>query len=133
MTEFLADVVARARDASRVACVVVLCLCAAAGQAQTATAPSSGGRAAAVAGNADFIVVVVNQELVTNAELQGRLVRIREEAARNKTALPPAADLRKQVLDALIDERVQITNARETGPKIDEAELDRAVMNNGCR
>ena len=129
MTEFLADGVARARDASRVACAVALCLCAAAGQAQTATAPTSGGRAAAVAGNADFIVAVVNQELVTNAELQGRLARIREEAERNKTDLPPAAELRKQVLDALIDERVQTTNARETGPKIDEAELDRAVMN----
>jgi peptidyl-prolyl cis-trans isomerase SurA len=37
--------------------------------------------------------------------------------------------LRKQVLDALINERVQVTNAREVGPKIDEAELDRAVNN----
>jgi peptidyl-prolyl cis-trans isomerase SurA len=78
---------------------------------------------------ADYIVAVVNQELVTNAELQGRLARIREEAARSKTALPPPAELRKQVLEALIDERVQVTNARETGPKIDEAELDRTVAN----
>jgi len=28
-----------------------------------------------------------------------------------------------------VDERVQVTNARETGPKIDEAELDRATNN----
>ena len=78
---------------------------------------------------ADFIVAVVNQELVTNAELQSRLTRIREDAARTKTPLPPPAELRKQVLEALIDERVQVTNARETGPKIDDAELDRAVSN----
>jgi peptidyl-prolyl cis-trans isomerase SurA len=78
---------------------------------------------------ADYIVAVVNQELVTNAELQGRLARIRDDAARSKTQLPPPAELRKQVLEALIDERVQVTNARETGPKIDEAELDRAVGN----
>jgi peptidyl-prolyl cis-trans isomerase SurA len=79
---------------------------------------------------ADYIVAVVNQELVTNAELQQRLARIREEALRNKEQqLPPEADLRQQVLDAMIDERVQITNARETGPKIDDAELDRAVAN----
>ncbi|MEP6875309.1 MAG: peptidylprolyl isomerase [Burkholderiales bacterium] len=77
----------------------------------------------------DYIVAVVNQELVTNAELQGRLTRVREDAARSKTELPPPAELRKQVLEALIDERVQITNARESGPKIDEAELDRAVAN----
>ena len=82
---------------------------------------------AAASNMADFIVAVVNQELVTNAELQQRLARIRDDAARNKTALPD--DLRKQVLDALIDERVLMTNARETGPKIDEAELDRAVLN----
>lgn len=78
---------------------------------------------------ADYIVAVVNQELVTNAELQTRLARIREEAARAKQQLPPPAELRKQVLDQLIDERVQVTNAREVGPKVDEAELDRAVAN----
>jgi len=78
---------------------------------------------------ADYIVAVVNQELVTNAELQGRLARIRDDAARSKTPLPPTAELRKQVLEALIDERVQVTNAREVGNKVDEAELDRAVAN----
>ncbi len=78
---------------------------------------------------ADFIVAVVNQELVTNAEVEQRLARIREDAARSKTQLPPTAELRKQVLDQLIDERVQITNARENGPKVDDAELERAVGN----
>ena len=78
---------------------------------------------------ADYIVAVVNQELVSNAEVEQRIARIREEAGRSKTPLPPTAELRKQILDVLIDERVQITYARENGPKIDEAELDRAVGN----
>ncbi len=78
---------------------------------------------------ADFIVAVVNQELVTNAEVEQRLARVREDATRSKTQLPPTTELRKQVLDQLIDERVQITNARENGPKVDDAELDRAVGN----
>jgi peptidyl-prolyl cis-trans isomerase SurA len=78
---------------------------------------------------ADYIVAVVNQDLVTNAELQLRLARVREEAARSKTPLPPPDVFRKEVLEALIEERVQVTNARDTGPKIDEAELDRAVAN----
>ena len=76
---------------------------------------------------ADYIVAVVNQELVSNAEVEQRIARIREEAAGSKAQLPPPAELRKQVVDALIDERVQITYARENGPKVDEAELDRAV------
>ena len=127
MTELSPFGVAGVRRASRASFAVALCLCPFIAIAQTTPAPNT--RTAAVAGTADYIVAVVNQELVTNAELQGRIARIREEAERNKTALPQAAELRKQVLDALIDERVQVTNARETGSKIDEAELDRAVMN----
>ncbi len=79
--------------------------------------------------SADYIVAVVNQELVTNAELEQRITRIRDEATRNKTQLPPGNELRKQVLDALIDERVQVTNARESGQRLDDSELDRAVAN----
>jgi len=77
----------------------------------------------------DYIVAVVNQELVTAGEVQQRLARIRDEAARSRTQLPPAATLRKQVLDTLIDERVLVTNARETGSRIEEPEIDRAVAN----
>lgn len=78
---------------------------------------------------ADFIVAVVNQELVTNAEVQRRIAQIRADAARSNSRLPPDAELRRQVIDLLIDERVQVTNAREVGPKIDDPELDRAVAN----
>jgi peptidyl-prolyl cis-trans isomerase SurA len=83
--------------------------------------------ASAWAQTGDYILAVVNQELVTNSELQQRLARIRDEAARNRTPLPPPAALRQQVLDALIDERVLVTNARDSGVRIDEPEIDRAV------
>lgn len=89
--------------------------------AQPASAPATR--------NGDYILAVVNQELVTAGELDQRLDRIRAEAARAGAKLPPPRELRRQVLDALIDERVQITNARESGLKVDEAELDRAVGN----
>ena len=77
----------------------------------------------------DYIVAVVNQELVTASEVQQRLARVRDEAARNKQTLPPLSALRKQVIETLIDERVLVTNARETGPRVDDAEIDRAVLN----
>ena len=77
----------------------------------------------------DYIVAVVNQEVVTAAELQQRLARVRDDAGRSRTPLPPADALRQQVLDALIDERVLISNARDSGARIDESELDRAVAN----
>jgi peptidyl-prolyl cis-trans isomerase SurA len=83
----------------------------------------------AFAQTADYIVAVVNQELVTAAELQQRIARAREEAARNRTPLPPAGALRQQALDQLIDERVLVTNARDSGTRVDESEIDRAVGN----
>lgn len=77
----------------------------------------------------DFIVAVVNQELVTAIEIEQRLVRARDNAARAGQRLPADSVLRKQILDGLIDERAQLAYARESGPRIDEAELDRAVAN----
>src|SRR5437764_1431930 len=85
--------------------------------------------AQALAQTGDYIVAIVNQELVTASEVQQRLARIRDDAARSRAALPPPAALRRQVLDGLIDERVLVTNARESGTRIDDPELDRADAN----
>jgi peptidyl-prolyl cis-trans isomerase SurA len=77
----------------------------------------------------DYIAAVVNQELVTAGEVQRRVEGAVAEARRRGARLPPEAELRRQVLDALIDERVIITNARESGLRVEEAEIDRAVQN----
>ncbi|MBS0443533.1 MAG: peptidylprolyl isomerase [Proteobacteria bacterium] len=88
--------------------------------AQTRAAPVRTG---------DYILAVVNQELVTASELQSRLERVRADATRQRANLPPEEQLKREVLDALIDDRVQLTHARESGTRIDDAELDRAVNN----
>lgn len=75
----------------------------------------------------DYIVAVVNQELVTAVEVERRMRRAQLDAARAGARLPPEATLRQQVLDALIEERVIITHARDSGMSVDEVELDRAV------
>lgn len=77
----------------------------------------------------DFIVAVVNTEAVTAIEVAQRVERAQGEAKRNNSSLPDAEGLRQQVLDTLIDERVQITYARESGAKVDETEVDRAIAN----
>jgi peptidyl-prolyl cis-trans isomerase SurA len=79
--------------------------------------------------NGDYIAVVVNQELVTAGEVERRVVRAQQEASRAGVRLPPDAELRRQALDALIDERAMITSARDSGMKVDEPEIDRAVVN----
>jgi peptidyl-prolyl cis-trans isomerase SurA len=76
----------------------------------------------------DYIVAVINQELVTAVEVDLRMRRLREEAARTNARLPPPDELRKQVVDDLIEERVILTFSRESGGRVDEAELTRAVQ-----
>jgi peptidyl-prolyl cis-trans isomerase SurA len=78
--------------------------------------------------NGDYIAAVVNQELVTAGEVQRRLERAKAEAERAGARLPPDSELRQQVMDVLIDERVIVTQARESGLRVDEPELDRAVQ-----
>jgi peptidyl-prolyl cis-trans isomerase SurA len=79
--------------------------------------------------NGDFIVAVVNTEAVTAIEVAQRIERVQGEAQRSNSTLPEGDSLRQQVLDALIDERVQVTYARESGVKVDETEVDRAIAN----
>lgn len=86
----------------------------------------SQGRASAVRAG-DHIAVIVNQELVTAGEVERRLERVMAEAGRG-ARLPPEPELRRRLLDALIDERVMISTARESGMRVDEAEIDRAVQ-----
>lgn len=78
---------------------------------------------------ADYIVAIVNQELVTAGEVQQRVAQVRENARRSNAQLPPEDELRREVLNALIDERVIVTNARDSGMRIDDAELERAMAN----
>ncbi|MDE2160481.1 MAG: peptidylprolyl isomerase, partial [Burkholderiales bacterium] len=53
--------------------------------------------------------------------------RVKADAAPG-TRLPSDAELHKLALDALINERVMITSARESGIKVEEPEIDRAVQ-----
>jgi peptidyl-prolyl cis-trans isomerase SurA len=75
----------------------------------------------------DFILAVVNQELVTAAEVDQRIAAAR--AANRGRELPPANELRQQALESLIDERVLVTYARNSGIKVEDSEIDRAVAN----
>jgi peptidyl-prolyl cis-trans isomerase SurA len=104
----------------RLALLAVLCLAAGAAAAQARGGPRNG----------DYIVAIINQELVTAGEVDQRIERARQNAARSGAAgrLPPADELRRLVLESLIDERVIVTHARESGIRIDDPEVDRAVQ-----
>ena len=77
----------------------------------------------------DYIAAVVNQELVTAYEVSQRMARAREEARRDNQTLPSDAELRRQVLESLIEDRAMLSHARDGGVRVDDADLDRAVAN----
>lgn len=79
---------------------------------------------------ADYIVAVVNQEPITHTDVDKRVGRILDAASRNPNArLPPPEVLREQVLDALIDEKVQLQYAKNIGMTVSDAEVDDTIAN----
>lgn len=72
------------------------------------------------------IVVLVNSEPITTADLRSRIARIQNSG---NTNLPPRAELERQVLERLIVERTQIQWAKEIGIKVDEAMVREAESN----
>jgi peptidyl-prolyl cis-trans isomerase SurA len=75
----------------------------------------------------DHIAAVVNQELVTAFEVNQRMAVASDDARRNNQRLPPTAELRSMVLESLIAERALLSHARDSGVRVDENEIDRAV------
>ncbi len=82
-----------------------------------------------LARSADYIVAVVNQESVTDNEVKFRVAKMQQESLEKGGAQPTPAEFRKQALDALVEERVLVTYAREQGVKVEDGEVDRAIAN----
>lgn len=77
---------------------------------------------------ADFIVVVVNSEPITNNEVLAKLVRAEQQLAQQGGAIPPRDVLARQVLERMINEKAQVQLAREAGVKVDDTTVDQAEL-----
>ncbi len=75
----------------------------------------------------DRILVVVNDDVVTQSELNARVADTKKRLQLEKIAPPPDDVLRRQVLDQLVFERIQLQIATLTGIRVSEADVDRAV------
>ncbi len=78
---------------------------------------------------ADFIVAIVNSEPITNSEMQREVQRVTQQLAQQRTSLPERKELTRQVLESLINQKVQLQQARESGVRIDEPAVDQALQN----
>jgi peptidyl-prolyl cis-trans isomerase SurA len=76
----------------------------------------------------DRIVAVVNEDVITRLDLDERLRLAMMQMRRQGTPPPPRDVMEKQMLDRLVADRVQLQLARETGLRVDDGELDRAIQ-----
>jgi peptidyl-prolyl cis-trans isomerase SurA len=102
--------------------------------AAPATAPASGPTgggfiqpASSAAKTIDSIAVVVNDDVITKNEIEARTRSVEGRMKASNAPIPDAADLQRQVVEAMIVERAQQQLAKEMGVKTDDQQLDRAI------
>ncbi|MDZ7937473.1 MAG: peptidylprolyl isomerase [Rhodoferax sp.] len=76
----------------------------------------------------DYIVALVNSEPITHQELLQEIKRVTQQISQQKQTMPSAPDLRRLVLERLVNDRVQLQLARDTGIRIDTPAIERAVQ-----
>ena len=73
------------------------------------------------------IVALVNDDVVLASELEAELISVRQDLEQRNVRMPPEAELRRQVLERLIMQALQLNVAERRGIRVDSATLDAAV------
>jgi peptidyl-prolyl cis-trans isomerase SurA len=76
----------------------------------------------------DRIVAVVNKEVITYSELNEAISAAERQLRRQGTQAPGREVLERQMLERLILDKAQLQLARDTGIRVDDLQLDRAVQ-----
>jgi peptidyl-prolyl cis-trans isomerase SurA len=88
---------------------------------------ASGRTMAAEVIEADRIVAVVGNEVITYNELRDRLASALKQLQKQGTPMPPQDVLEQQMLERLIMDRAQIQMARDSGMTVDDAQLEQGI------
>ncbi len=75
----------------------------------------------------DTIAAVVNNGVITQRELDMRVGLITKRLNQQHAPIPPADQLRQQVLNQMVLERIQLQKAREDGITVDEPTVQRTL------
>jgi peptidyl-prolyl cis-trans isomerase SurA len=76
---------------------------------------------------ADSVVAVVNNDVITERELNDRSNLIVRRLQQQNAPVPPAAQLQRQVLDQMVLERIQLQKAKEDNIAIDAPTVQRTL------
>ena len=75
----------------------------------------------------DRIVAIVDQTVITEQELENRIRTVSAQLTKQNTELPPENILRKQILERLISDALQLQYAAQTGLKVDDNQLNKTI------
>jgi peptidyl-prolyl cis-trans isomerase SurA len=75
----------------------------------------------------DRIVAVVNDDVITQNDLNERVGLVVRQLQRQGGELPPPDALARQILERMINDRVQLQLAKDDGVKVDEPTLDKTI------
>jgi peptidyl-prolyl cis-trans isomerase SurA len=75
----------------------------------------------------DRIIAIVDQAVVTENELADRIRTVSAQLEKKGVALPPHAVLQKQILERLINDRLQLQFAAQTGLRVDDGQLEKTI------
>lgn len=75
----------------------------------------------------DRIIAVVDQVVITENELIDRIRTVRSQLEKQDAKVPPADVLQKQILERLINDRLLLQYAAQTGVRVDDTQLDKTV------
>jgi len=73
------------------------------------------------------IVAVVNDDVITRHELDDRISAAVRKLQKQGTPLPAQEALEKQLLESMIMDLLQAQTAKETGVRVDDEQLDKAL------
>lgn len=76
----------------------------------------------------DAVRVVVNDDVITRLELAQRMQTVEQQLHKQGTPLPQRDILEPQVLERMIIEKLQQQFARENGVRVDDAQLESALL-----
>ena len=76
----------------------------------------------------DRIIAVVDQVVITENELIDRIKTVRSQLEKQDAKVPPADVLQKQILERLINDRLLLQYAAQTGVRVDDTQLDKTVQ-----
>ena len=75
----------------------------------------------------DRIIAIVDQDVITEKELQEKINSVISNLKNQKIEIPSESVLRKQVIERLIANSIQIQLAYQTGLKISDAQVDKTI------